>query len=233
MKYLLISFCLLMATIMHAAGYVVAEETEQTLDDSREKLSYAIGMQIAESLKANDFDLDIDRLIQGLRDVYGGQEPLMSDREVMEVQRQAMAEQEEERARMREENLQRSREFLQENLQREEVRATDSGVQYELIEDGDGASPAADAVVEIHYVGRTTDGDVFDSSRERGEPAAFPLEGIVSGLSEGIQLMREGASYRFFLPPELAYGERGAGAAIGPNEALIFEVELIRILEND
>ncbi len=233
MKYMLISFCLLTATIMHTAGYAAAEETEQTLEGSREKLSYAIGMQIAESLKANDFDLDIDTLIKGLRDVYRGEEPLMSDQEIMEVQRQAMAEQEEERARMLEENLQKSREFLQENLQREGVRATDSGVQYELIESGDGASPGADAVVEIHYVGRTTDGDVFDSSRERGEPAVFPLEGIVSGLSEGIQLMREGASYRFFLPPELAYGERGAGAAIGPNEALIFEVELIGILEND
>ncbi len=142
-----------------------------------------------------------------------------------------MAEMEEEQGRLLADNLRKSREFLDENSRREGVTVTESGLQYEIIHEGDGRSPEPESTVEIHYEGSLIDGQVFDSSRARGQSVKFPLDGIVSGLSEGIMLMREGASYRFFLPPELAYGEGGAGAAIGPNAALIFEIELIEVLE--
>ncbi len=119
--------------------------------------------------------------------------------------------------------------FLAENGKKDSVVTTGSGLQYEIIEQGDGASPSASDNVTVHYKGTTIDGKVFDSSYDRGAPATFPLNRVIAGWTEGLQLMKEGAKYRFFIPSDLAYGERGAGRMIGPNSALIFEVELIKV----
>ncbi len=119
--------------------------------------------------------------------------------------------------------------FLAENGKKDNVVTTGSGLQYEIIEQGDGASPSASDNVTVHYKGTTIDGKVFDSSYDRGAPATFPLNRVIAGWTEGLQLMKEGAKYRFFIPSDLAYGERGAGRMIGPNSALIFEVELIKV----
>ncbi|MCF7963925.1 MAG: FKBP-type peptidyl-prolyl cis-trans isomerase [Methylobacter tundripaludum] len=120
--------------------------------------------------------------------------------------------------------------FLAENAKKPNIVTTASGLQYEVLAPGTGtASPSATDSVTVHYKGTTIDGEEFDSSYSRGEPATFPLNRVISGWTEGVQLMKEGAKYRFFIPSELAYGEQGAGRAIGPNAALIFDVELIKI----
>ncbi len=232
MKQTGILACFLFAATFFVSSDVVAAETEIELEGRVQKLSYAIGMQIAESLRMNDMELDIDIVLRGIKDAYTDAEPLMSQPEVEDTFAREM----EEQARLREAeadaNLEKSRRFLEENRIRDDVNVTQSGLQYEVIAQGDGETPGATDVVEVHYVGRTIEGEVFDSSRERGEPAAFPMGGIVPGLQEGIRLMRVGASYRFFLPPDQAYGESGVGRAIGPNEALIFEIELLDVLED-
>lgn len=126
-------------------------------------------------------------------------------------------------------NLQTGKEFLEENGKRPEVTTTASGLQYEVLKQGDGAKPTADQAVTVHYTGKLIDGTVFDSSVERGEPITFALSQVIPGWTEGLQLMPRGSKYRLFIPSNLAYGERGAGRDIGPNETLIFDVELLDI----
>ncbi|MGC1479641.1 MAG: FKBP-type peptidyl-prolyl cis-trans isomerase [Chthoniobacterales bacterium] len=125
--------------------------------------------------------------------------------------------------------LEKGQQFLAENGKRSEVTTTASGLQYEVLNEGDGASPKATDTVEVNYRGTTIDGTEFDSSYKRGESISFPLNGVIAGWTEGVQLMKEGAKYRFYIPSELAYGKRGAGGAIGPDETLIFDVELIEV----
>lgn len=120
--------------------------------------------------------------------------------------------------------------FLADNSKKDNIMITTSGLQYEILTQGEGQSPVATDQVTVHYQGTTLDGNEFDSSYERGEAATFPLSGVIPGWTEGLQLMQEGAKYRFFIPPELAYGERGAGADIPANATLIFEVELIKVI---
>jgi FKBP-type peptidyl-prolyl cis-trans isomerase len=122
-----------------------------------------------------------------------------------------------------------SEDYLAQNAQKEGVQVTKSGLQYEVLAEGEGAKPAATDTVTVHYHGTTLDGQVFDSSVDRGEPTQFPLNGVIAGWTEGVQLMSVGAKYKFFIHPDLAYGTQGAGQMIGPNDALIFEVELIKI----
>lgn len=126
-----------------------------------------------------------------------------------------------------ERNLEKGKEFLAENGKRPEVTTTESGLQYEVLTQGDGPKPTADQTVTVHYVGKLLDGTVFDSSVDRGEPATFGLRQVIPGWTEGVQLMSRGSKYRFYIPSSLAYGERGAGRDIGPNETLIFDVELL------
>lgn len=128
-----------------------------------------------------------------------------------------------------ERNLQKGKEFLAENAKRPEVTTTESGLQYEVLTQGQGEKPTADQTVTVHYEGKLIDGTVFDSSVARGEPATFGLRQVIPGWTEGVQLMPRGSKYRFYIPSDLAYGERGAGRDIGPNETLIFDVELLDI----
>jgi len=140
-----------------------------------------------------------------------------------------MAEAEAMAKEMGEKNLKEGEAFLQENAKREGVVALPSGLQYEVIEEGTGKSPKPGDEVTVHYRGTLVDGTVFDSSYERGEPVTFPVEGVIPGWTEALQLMKEGAKWKLFIPPSLAYGERGAGQVIGPNATLLFEVELISV----
>lgn len=126
-------------------------------------------------------------------------------------------------------NLQRGQEFLAANAEKDGVESTPSGLQYQVVVAGEGASPTATDTVTVHYEGRLIDGTVFDSSYGRGQPISFGLNQVIAGWTEGLQLMQEGATYQLFIPSELGYGERGAGGAIGPNEALIFKVELLKV----
>ncbi|WP_218354217.1 FKBP-type peptidyl-prolyl cis-trans isomerase [Alteromonas lipotrueiana] len=130
-----------------------------------------------------------------------------------------------------EQNVSKGKEYMAENADKEGVKTTESGIQYKVIEEGEGNSPAAEDTVKVHYKGTLIDGTVFDSSYDRGEPATFPLNRVIPGWTEGVQLMQEGAKYQFVIPPELAYGERATGA-ITPNSTLIFDVELIEIVQD-
>ncbi|RAU16894.1 FKBP-type peptidyl-prolyl cis-trans isomerase [Nitrincola tibetensis] len=205
----------------------------QTLTSENEKLSYGLGLILGENL-LQDFDqLDIDAFRRGVETVYSQGEPLMTPQEVGEVmqayQEQRMEEQRAMFTRLSEDNLKKGEDYLAENGKRSGVVTTDSGLQYETIEAGEGASPSAADTVKVHYRGELIDGAEFDSSYARGEPVSFPLNGVIPGWTEGLQLMQPGGKARLVIPAKLAYGPGGMGNAIGPNETLIFEVELLEV----
>ncbi|GAB4175770.1 MAG: FKBP-type peptidyl-prolyl cis-trans isomerase [Wenzhouxiangellaceae bacterium] len=207
------------------------------LDTPEKRLSYTIGMDIGKSLTSQDIDLDIDVVIAALRASYLGEETLMTAEEAA-AERQRFIEQhqaaiEAKRAEEAQRNLEEGQAFLAANAQKDGVKVTDSGLQYRVIEEGTGASPSATDRVTVHYRGRLINGVEFDSSYQRGEPATFALNQVIPGWTEGLQLMKEGGKYELYIPPELAYGERGAPGAIGPNSTLIFEVELLDVHNDD
>ncbi len=205
----------------------------QELQSETERYSYILGLDVGQSLGNLDTELDLDVLRRGIEDALEGRERAMSDEEIQATRAALMQQvqaQAQERARAQAEtNRQAGAEFLAENAEREGVEVTDSGLQYEVIEAGDGERPGAEDTVTVHYRGTLIDGTEFDSSYSRGEPATFPLNGVIPGWTEGLQLMPVGSTYKFYVPSELAYGERGAGQAIGPNSTLVFDVELLEI----
>jgi len=202
----------------------------QEIETQAQKFSYTMGYQMGLSLQQrSDMDLDTEILVQALRDALSGAQPKLSRSEMdaaIAARRQKLEGERREQAKA---NLERSEKFLEENQQREEVTVTDSGLQYEVLSEGQGESPGESDTVVVHYEGSTVDGKVFDSSYERDEPATLPLNGVIKGWQEGLQLMKEGAKYKLYVPADLAYGDAGAGGRIGPNQALVFEVELLEI----
>ena len=206
----------------------------QTLATDEQKLSYSLGVMIGENILIQDFKtLDVDAFRQGIDTVYGNQEALMTSEEIMATmqafQQQQMQAQQAAMAELAEANLEKGQAFLAENANKSGVTTTESGLQYELLEAGEGVSPTASDVVKVHYQGNLIDGTEFDSSYARGEPVSFPLNGVISGWTEGLQLMKTGEKARLVIPADLAYGANGMGNAIGPNETLVFEVELIEV----
>ena len=197
-----------------------------------ERASYALGVDIGNNVKRFGTSLDRDALVDGLFDVLSEREPRLSREEVSELVRELLAKAQEEDARRNveqaEANMQEGEEFLAENKAKEGVVETASGLQYIVLAEGDGPSPTATDRVTVHYEGKSLDGEVFDSSYEGGE-SEFVLNAVISGWTEGLQLMKVGSKYRFFIPSDLAYGAGGIGQDIGPNATLIFEVELISI----
>lgn len=197
-----------------------------------ERAGYAIGFSAGEQLGDQGGDIDLDQLVSGLRDAFTGEEGRMTAEEMqatrMEFQQAlaatAMGLASEEGAA----NEAAGKAFLAENAEKPGVTVLDSGLQYEVLGEGDGASPLATDEVTVHYHGTLIDGTVFDSSVERDTPATFPLNQVISGWTEGLQLMKVGSKYRFFIPAELGYGPRDQGE-IGPNSTLVFEVELLAI----
>ncbi len=203
------------------------------METPEERLSYTIGMDIGQSLAEQGIDIDIDLLIEGLRASYAGdetaltQEEALAERDAFMQRRQQQLEQERGQEAVR--NLEEGRAFLAENRQNPDVEETASGLQYRVVEQGEGRSPEATDRVTVHYRGTLINGVEFDSSYAREEPATFALNQVIPGWTEGVQLMQEGATYEFFIPAELAYGEQGRPGPIGPNSTLIFEVELIEV----
>ena len=199
---------------------------------SKDTASYAVGMQIAKSLKDQGLDLDIDQLVSGLRDMMAGK-ALLTDAELTtamtSLQQASMAKQQAEASKKGEVNKIKGEAFLPENKKKPGVMVTPSGLQYEVLVEGKGKKPTKENKVKVHYTGKLIDGTVFDSSVERGEPIEFPLSGVIAGWTEGVQLMAVGSKYMFYIPSNLAYGTNGAGQSIGPNETLTFEVELLDI----
>lgn len=199
----------------------------QILETEMEKVSYSLGVSVANSVKAQGLQsIDAKAVGKAFEDVFEGKELVISEEEanvILQEYFQKLAN------KALEENQAAGKEFLLENAKRDGVFTTASGLQYEVLAQGSGASPKATDEVTVHYHGTLTDGRVFDSSVERGQPATFPVNGVIPGWIEALQLMNVGSKYKLFIPSDLAYGERGAGQMIGPNSTLIFEVELISI----
>jgi len=195
-----------------------------TTDD--DKFSYGLGMVIGERVLKQYGDVNYDALLAGMKAQHGDQETLMT---LEEAGTAINARMEKQFAEQTAANRKRGEEFLKSNAEKEGVKVTDSGLQYNVITEGDGPKPSATDMVKVHYRGTLVDGTEFDSSYARGEPTSFKLNQVIPGWTEGVQLMNVGSKYRFVIPQNLAYGERGAGGAIGPYETLIFEVELLDI----
>lgn len=209
-------------------------ETQPKLDTTNDKVSYGMGLVMGERMGNDLPDLQMEQFLQGIEHGHAGNEDQnrMSREEVQEalmayqqqMQEQAGAQQEE----LAQKNLEAGQTFLAENAEREGVQTTDSGLQYEIIEEGDGDTPVAKDQVRVHYTGELISGEVFDSSRERGEPVTFGLNQVIPGWTEGLQLMPEGSRAKLYIPADLAYGP-GGNQRIGPNETLVFDVELLEI----
>ncbi len=226
----------LMAALV-AASVTSAPVLSQELESDSDRLSYTVGMDIGNSLAEQGMELDLDLLIEALRASYLGEETRLTTEEALaerdKFMQRRQQELEAERTRDAETNLEEGQAFLAQNAEREDVVQTESGLQYRVIEAGEGASPVATDQVTVHYRGTLLNGTEFDSSYARGEPATFALNQVIPGWTEGVQLMSEGAKYEFFIPANLAYGEQGRPGPIGPNSALIFEVELIEVAGDD
>lgn len=192
------------------------------------KISYALGLGIGQQLKSMNIEnFDVNEFARSIDDVMNGRDTDMTAREAQSMLSEYFEKKQAEEAQA---NIAAGKAYLEENGKREGVITTKSGLQYEVLTEGTGKSPKATDKVRCHYEGRLTDGSVFDSSYQRGEPADFGLNQVIPGWTEGVQLMKEGAKYRFHIPYLLGYGERGAGASIPPYATLVFDVELIEVL---
>ena len=200
-----------------------------------DKVSYALGLGIGRQLaQMGANDLNIDDFALAIKDSIAGKDPKIGDREAQAIVQEFFEKQEEKQKTAAAEKGKAAKEmgenYLAENAKKEGVVTLPSGLQYKVLKEGNGKKPKATDQVKCHYEGMLVDGTLFDSSIQRGEPATFPLNQVIAGWTEGLQLMQEGAKYRFFIPYHLGYGERGAGASIPPFSALIFDVELIEVI---
>ena len=200
-----------------------------------DRLSYALGLSMGNNIRSYGIEkINVQDIADGVAAVFYGSEPRMSyDEAKAEIQKfftELQAKQDEAAKVMGEQNARAGEAFLTENGKRSEVKTTDSGLQYEVLEEGDGPRPEAGDQVVVHYTGKLIDGTVFDSSEERGEPATFGVTQVIPGWVEALQLMKAGSKWRLFIPSQLAYGPQGAGGVIGPNQTLIFDVNLIKVV---
>jgi FKBP-type peptidyl-prolyl cis-trans isomerase FklB len=203
---------------------IAAEPVELKTD--QEKNGYSLGYDIGRSLKRKLVEVDAGAAGQGLQDALGGAAPALSEQE---IQQRFDALRQESARKIPEKSLKDGEAFLAKNKGEKGVKTTASGLQYKVITAGKGKQPKAEDTVTVNYRGTLIDGTEFDSSYKRGQPATFPVKGVIPGWTEALQLMKQGSKWMLYVPSNLAYGERGAGPMIGPNSALVFEVELLSI----
>lgn len=218
--------------MLMATTAIAADKLE--LKTPKDKVSYAIGMDMANSLKHNKIDVNPDVLGAAIKDVLTGKKSVLSDDEakaaLMNLQKEMQEKQQIEMKAVGDKNAKEGEAFLTENKKKEGVKTTASGLQYQVMTEGKGKSPKETDMVTVQYKGTLLDGTEFDSSYMRGQPASFPVNGVIKGWTEALQLMKEGAKWKLFIPSNLAYGENGTqGGPIGPNATLIFEVELVSV----
>ncbi len=219
-----LAFFVILCGLAAAAPTAAAE-----LESEADKASYALGVAIGRRLHEQFGDMEIDVFLEGVRDSMNQAPPRLPPEEMQQVIQEYTKRQESKARQAGESNLDVGREFLRENAGREGVQSLKSGLQYKVEKTGDGPSPTPDSTVVVHYHGTLIDGKVFDSSRKRGTPLTIPLNSVVQGWREALPLMTVGSRWVLYLPPDLAYGERGSPPTIGPNATLIFDVELLDI----
>ncbi|MEO8045541.1 MAG: FKBP-type peptidyl-prolyl cis-trans isomerase [Spartobacteria bacterium] len=213
------------------ASFALAADTQ--LKDQKEKVSYSIGLDIGSTLKRQLIEVNPELLTKGINDGLSGAKPLMNDEETKATmatfQKEMMEKQTASKKAAGEKNAAEGKKFLEENKSKEGVKTTSSGLQYKVLKEGNGPTPKATDTVKVNYRGTTIDGTEFDSSYKRGQPAEFPVNRVIKGWTEALQMMKVGSKYQLYVPADLAYGERGAGSDIGPNAMLMFDVELLGI----
>ena len=210
-----------------------ASPSDSALPTEKDKLSYAIGMNVGKGLHHDNIDVDPNVLLRGLKDAMAGGPTLLTDEEakaqIMQLQNQLRSKMEAQQAAAGQTNKKEGDDFLAANKTKPGVVALPSGLQYKILKEGTGPKPAATDSVKCNYRGTLINGTEFDASEKHGGPATFPVNGVIKGWTEALQLMPVGSKWQLFIPPDLAYGARGAGGDIGPNETLVFEVELLGI----
>lgn len=211
----------------------LAASSTATLKNSTDKTSYAMGLETGMALKRHDAKINPTAFAKGLSDGLSGAKPAMSKDEVEKTlkafQQANLQKLQKEFKQKASENATKSAAFLKANKDKPGVKTTASGLQYKILTPGTGAKPTANDKVTVNYEGKLVNGKVFDSSYKRGKPTTFPVNGVIKGWSEGLQLMKTGATWMFYIPAKLAYGQQGVPGVIGPNDALIFKVNLIKI----
>lgn len=199
------------------------------LDNDKQKLSYIFGIQVGQNMMAEGVELDMSAFAAGVQDMFDKKQPQIEGEEAERVIGEFQQRKAKEMAEVMNQKEEAAKVYMAENGKKEGVVTTESGLQYKIIKAGDGATPKPEDKVIAHYKGTLLDGTTFDSSYDRGEPATFPVQGVIKGWQEALQLMKEGAKWEIVVPAALAYGPRGAGQLIGPNETLKFEIELVAI----
>ncbi len=214
---------------------------EPDLKDEKQKIGYAIGQDMGTRFKQQSVEVNVDAFVAGFKAGYNDKNKKLKDEEIrtilrdfqmamMKKRQEDMQKQQEENNKNKDKNLEAGKKYLEENKTKEGVKVTASGLQYKILTEGKGAKPKETDKVKVHYKGTLTDGKQFDSSYDRGEPATFPVNGVIKGWIEGLQLMPVGSKWQLYIPAELAYGENGP-PDIGPNQVLVFDVELIDIVK--
>jgi len=230
---------IVLAVLMTISGLSACSGPQESKDKKVElktfndKISYVLGMDIGSSLRQTGTEIDFDVMYKGIEDSFNDRELMLGPEETetlkQEFSQKLQQDYEKRIKETGEKNLADGAAFLEENKKKEGVVTTESGLQYKVMVEGDGALPASTDKVKVHYRGTLIEGKEFDSSYSRGEPVSFQLDSVIPGWVEGLQLMKVGSKYQFFIPSALAYGEREVGPDIGPNSTLIFEVELLGI----
>ena len=225
--------CISITTLLSACNEKSASTAAVKLDNQTNKASYSIGVQMGSQMAPLKDSLNQDALIMGFRDTMSGKESQLTAEDmqaaIQAFQKTMMEAEQAKQQAIATANAAEGEKYLAENKTKEGVTVTESGLQYKVLKEGTGASPAATDTVVTHYSGTLINGKVFDSSYKRDAPATFPVNGVIKGWTEALQLMKVGAKWQLFIPSALAYGERGAGKDIGPNQVLIFEIELLEI----
>ena len=230
---ILISVCTL--TILHASLAIGEKAIE--LNSQQDKASYALGQKMGAGIKSQPFTLSDQAFLKGIKDSFTGADPLLTLAQQEEAMKTIEEEVRKNQAKIVQDRMEKNSKagdaFLKENKSKDGIVTTSSGLQYEVLVAGEGAQPLSTDTVTVHYTGKLIDGNVFDSSLERGQPATFPVNRVIPGWTEALQLMKTGSKWNLFIPSDLAYGENGAPPKIEPNATLLFEVELISIKPKD
>jgi FKBP-type peptidyl-prolyl cis-trans isomerase FklB len=224
-----------MKRFLLAAGIAVTSTSVfavgTSLETDAEKFSYAFGINFTQSMMRQGAPLDADAVYMAIKDALAGSEPRLSAEAMDAALRSAAQKAGEKKKAQAGENLAKGKAYMDKNKAKKGVTTLPDGLQYEVLREGTGAQPTADSTVKVHYTGKLVDGREFDSSKREGKPVTFPVNGVIEGWSKILPLMKVGARWLVTIPPELAYGVNGSGAVIGPNETLVFEIELLDIVK--